>query len=95
MGDVEISLLEFALALRDKVAPKLDRIHPSGANCIHCWLADMLDAAHEGEAREIKRLAGLVQHKLRDERLWHIRKQLDGRRYHPRIAAWVHEELGY
>jgi hypothetical protein len=78
-GDHDISLLEFVYALRGEVEPFYERIQAAG----------------EGNASEVKRLAANVQWKLRDERLWHIKKLLTFRyKHHPRINKWVHEQLG-
>lgn len=80
-GDHDIPLLEFVYSLRAEV--ERHYVHPACARIIHEWLTLMFRAAAEGDAHEVKRLTKMVQRKVRDERLWHIKKLLTFSKHHP------------
>ena len=87
-------LLEFAHAVKEDTYPHLDRIHGSGANIIHTWIEHLFIAASEDDGAEMARLIKMIRHKLKLERLLRIESYLTAyRERHPRLRAWLHEEL--
>jgi hypothetical protein len=92
MSDHGLALVDFASALRADV--ERHHIHPVGASRCHELLTEMFEAAAGGDSHEVKRLARLVQRRVKLERLWRIESWLTAYHdRHPRLRRWVHAEL--
>jgi hypothetical protein len=48
-----------------------DRIHPSGRACIDGWRQELRDAASRGDLIEVRRLARMCRHRIKQELRWY------------------------
>jgi hypothetical protein len=48
-----------------------DKVYPSGRRCIDDWRQELRDAAFRGDLIEVRRLAKMCRHRIRQELIWY------------------------
>ena len=62
-----------------------DKVSPSGRRCIDDWRQELRDAAFRGDLIEVRRLAKMCSHRIRQEIIWYEESLASARHLEHRI----------